>query len=145
MQTETHGPVANGHRGAAGDSQASAIVSHFRDLIQETTTLFHQEVELARAELNEKVDRARSGVASMAVAGGLTLSGIIILLFAAVFALGLVMDLWLASLILGGGATVLGLIVFGAARAALSPEALRPERTLRTLRRDTDLAREAAR
>lgn len=144
MQTENRGPEPNGQVTRAGDS-AGALVAHFRDLITETTTLFHQEVELARAEINEKVDRARTGVASMAVAGGLTLAGVIVLLMSAVFALGLVMDLWLACLIVGGGAVVLGLIVFGAARAALSAENLKPDRTLRTLRRDVDLAREQAR
>lgn len=144
METESRGPeYTDGQAARAGD--AAGVVSYVRDLIQETTTLFHQEVELARAEINEKVDQARTGVASMAVAGGLALAGVIILLFSAVFALGLVMDLWLACLIVGGGATVLGLIIFGAARAALSGENLKPDRTLRTLRRDVELAREQAR
>ncbi len=71
------------------------------DLTQELTTLVHQEIELAKAELAEKGKRAGLGAGMFGGAGLLVVLGLGCLTAAAVGALQLVMPVWLAALIVG--------------------------------------------
>jgi hypothetical protein len=115
-----------------------------RDLSRETTTLLRDEAALARAELGEKLDHFTSGAAELA--GGLLLAfaGFMVLLGAAVFGLAEVMPLWASSLLVGAVVLGIGVLLFMRARSQLAAERLTPERTLESLRRDADLARDEA-
>lgn len=111
------------------------------ELAQETTLLVRKEVELARAEMSEKVSEATTGVTSLAAGGAVAFCGLIFLLLSATYALALVMDAWLAALIVGVVTLVVGLGVLAAGRSKLSARNLQPRRTIQTLQEDTQWAR----
>jgi hypothetical protein len=116
------------------------------ELARETTALVSQEMALARVEIGEKVDRATSGVTSLAVGGAVTYAGLLVLLAAAVAGLdGLLQNLPLSALIVGAVVVLVGAALLFRGRRNLSAERLAPRRTVESLRRDTDLAREQMR
>jgi hypothetical protein len=118
------------------------------DLWRETTTLVHDEAELAKADMSEKVNQALAGVRSIAIGGAILMAGFIVLLFAAVNALAMVLppDLapWLAPLIVGGVVMLIGVIALGNGKKDLSADKLKLSRTTESLRRDRDMIKEHA-
>jgi hypothetical protein len=115
-----------------------------RDLSRETTTLLRDEAALARAELGEKVDHFTASSATLAGGMLLAFAGFMVLLGAAVFGLAESMPLWAASLLVGAAVLAIGAILLATARSRLRAEHLTPERTLESLRRDAELARDEA-
>jgi hypothetical protein len=126
--------------------EGRSLSALFSDLWRESSTLVHEEAELAKAELNEKVSNLMAGVGEIATGGAVLLAGFIVLLFAAVAALELALpephDAWLAPLIVGAAVMIVGFIALARGRANLKAENLAPERTMESLRRDADLAKE---
>ena len=123
-------------------------MSLFSDLWRETRTLVHQEAELAKAEISEKVSQVTTGAGEIAAGGAILFAGFIVLLFAAVGALELMLatehSMWLAPLIVGLVVMIVGYIVLSRGRKQISAESLTPERTLDSLQRDARLAKEHA-
>ena len=122
------------------------LVRLFMDLWRETSTLVHDEVELARVEVAGKVDQVGNGIAVIATAAAILCSGFVILLLAAVNALALAMPEntapWLAPLIIGAIVMIAGLVALSKGRHDLKARNLRPERTLQSIRRDREMVKE---
>ena len=131
------GARANGRRPLAG---------LFSDLWRETTTLVHDEVELAKADISDKVTQAGRGVGAVATGGAVLFAGFIVLLFAAVGALEMVLPPeqapWLAPLIVGAVVTIIGAVALSSGKKKLQAENLKPTRSIDSLRRDRDVAKE---
>jgi len=127
-------------------AQSRSLMSLFSDLWRETRTLVHQEAELAKAEISEKVSQVTTGAGEIAAGGAILFAGFIVLLFAAVGALELMLatehSMWLAPLIVGLVVMIVGYIVLSRGRKQMSAESLTPERTLESLQRDARLAKE---
>ena len=70
-----------------------------KSLSEDISTLVRQELALARAEMTEKGKRAGIGIGMFSGAGLLAFFGFGTLLATAILALALVMDAWLAALI----------------------------------------------
>ncbi len=123
-----------------------SLIALFSDLFRETSTLVHQEAELAKAEISEKVSEVGKGIAALAIGGAILIAGFMLLLFAA--ANGLAMMLpeehanWLAPLIVGLAVMVLGFIALGIGKRELSGSNLTPSRTMDSLRQDGQLVKE---
>lgn len=117
-----------------------------RELSEETVTLIRQEVELARAEVAEKVGRLGAGAALLAVAGVIGFVGFAVLTAAAVAGLALVFELWLAALILGAVYMAFALLA-GALGFALVKRNSRPlpSETVQTVREDVQWIRQKSR
>lgn len=130
-------------RGDQRGDEHRGVGTLIADLSRDTATLFRQELELARAEMREKVDEAKQGVAMSATSGGVLLAGLIILLMSATYALGLVWPLWAAALLVGALTVLIGGGLAGAGFARLKSTHFEPKRTLRSLQRGRDLARGA--
>jgi xanthine/uracil permease len=126
--------------------QGRSLMSLFSDLWRETRTLVHQEAELAKAEISEKVSQVTTGAGEIAAGGAILFAGFIVLLFAAVGALELMLatehSMWLAPLIVGLVVMIVGYIVLSRGRKQMSAESLTPDRTLESLQRDARLAKE---
>ncbi len=122
-----------------------SLASLFTDLFRETTTLVHQEAELAKAEMSEKVSQLGTGVAAMAVAGAVLFAGLLVLLGAAVGAIYMAMStehrIWLAPLIVGVVVLLIGFITFAAGRRELKARNLAPNKTIDSMRRNADLVK----
>lgn len=129
-------------------TQGRSLMGLFSDLWRETQTLVHQEAELAKAEISEKVSQVTTGAAEIASGGAVLFAGFIVLLFAAVGALELMLPaehaMWLAPLIVGLIVMIVGYILLSRGRKQMAAESLAPQRTIESLQRDARLAKEHA-
>lgn len=143
-QMERAGPIGTPHPEADG----KPLLSLFSDLWRETSTLVHDEAELAKAELSEKVSQMQTGAGEMAVAGGVMFAGFLVVLFAAVGALELLIDsphaLWIAPLVVGVVVMIVGYALLKRGQHQVKPQNLAPERTLQAMRDDANMARRHA-
>ncbi|MDB5414181.1 MAG: hypothetical protein JWR10_2516 [Rubritepida sp.] len=125
------------------DSQRS-VPDLLSDLVTQATTLMRQEVQLARAEIGEKVSSVGAAIGAMAVGGILLLAALIILLQAAVAALveygGL--RATIAALIVGVVVAVVGYIALHGAMTKLKTASLTPHRTAAQFSRDAEVIKE---
>lgn len=71
------------------------------ELTEETRLLLQQEIQLAKAEISEKVAQVERGAVSLSIGGALCYAGFLALLTAAFFGLAMVLDAWLSALIIG--------------------------------------------
>jgi membrane protein len=109
----------------------------------ETTTLLSQEMELARAEVGLQVNRATKGAAFFGVAAALAIAGLGALTACAVLALALVMDSWLAALIVGAALVIVAGIAAAIGKSRLKAVAPPvPERAMAGVRRDLEVVQE---
>jgi xanthine/uracil permease len=126
--------------------RSRSLIGLFSDLWRETQTLVHQEAELAKAEISEKVSQVTTGAGEIAVGGAILFAGFIVLLFAAVGALEMLLptehSIWLAPLIVGLIVMIIGYIVFARGRKQVRAESLAPQRTIESLQQDAKLAKE---
>ena len=113
------------------------------DLSGSVSTLFRKEIQLARAETSEKI--TQSMVAMGAIAGGaiLALAALIVLLQALVIALSeLGVPPGWASLIVGVIVAAIAYFMIHKGTNDLKASSLAPDRTMDSLRRDAQLAKE---
>ena len=126
--------------------QDRSLVGLFSDLWRETQTLVHQEAQLAKAELSEKVSQVTTGAGEIAAGGAVLFAGFIVLLFAAVGALQLMIPsehaIWIAPLMVGAAVMIIGYVVLSRGRKQLTADSMVPERTVQSLQRDARLAKE---
>ena len=107
------------------------------DFANETTDLLSKEMELARAEIGIQVKRAGTGAGLFGAAAVFGLLGLGALTACAIAALALVMDTWLAALIVGAALLVLAGIFALVGRSkvkAVAPPV--PERAIGEMKRD---------
>lgn len=110
---------------------------------EDVTTLVRQEAALARAEVTEKLTQLGRG-AALAAAGGLVLyAGLLALVFAAIQALGIAIDLWLAAVVVAAVVLVIGYAVLQIGLKQLGRSSSMPKRTVDALREDKELLTEA--
>lgn len=103
----------------------------------DTTTLVSQELELARAEIAVQAKRAGTGAGLFGGAAVVALAGLGALTACAIVALALVLDLWLAALIVGAALLVVGglLALMGRSKVKqVAPPV--PERAMQSVRQD---------
>jgi hypothetical protein len=116
------------------------------DLTESITTLFRQEIQLARAETSEKITQV--GVAIGAIAGGaiLALAALIVLLQALVIGIteAGVPAGW-ASLIVGVVVAVIAYVLIHKGTNDLKASSLAPDRTMSSLKRDAQVVKEQVR
>jgi Putative Actinobacterial Holin-X, holin superfamily III len=113
------------------------------DLSNNITTLFRKEIQLVRAETSEKISQV--GVAVGSIAGGaiLALAALIVLLQALVIGIAEagVPAGW-ASLIVGVIVAVIAYILIHKGTSDLKASNLAPSRTVASLKRDAQVAKE---
>ena len=121
------------------------LSSLFSELTQETASLFRQEIRLARAELTDKAHQAGRGAAEIAAGAVILLVALGALAAAAILGLALVVEPWLAALIVGAVLVLVGGIVVASGLSNLRTGNLAPHRTMGTLRDNTRWAKEQLR
>lgn len=130
-------PMTSG--GAA--SRDVSVTGLIKSLADDVTHLFSQEIALAKTEVRSAIKDIKAGVLSLAIGLGILFAGFIVLLGAAVAALALIMETWLAALIVGGVVCIIGLILLMKAKNALDPESMVPNRTIDSLKKDEAMVR----
>jgi hypothetical protein len=125
----------------ASQGRDTSVPGLIKSLADDVTRLFAQEIALAKTEVSSAVKDIKAGVLSLAVGLGVLFAGFIVLLFAAVAGLALVMETWLAALIVGGVVAIIGLVLLMKAKKSLDPEAMVPNRTINSLKKDEAMVR----
>lgn len=116
--------------GDGRNNDARSVVDLVKQLAENSSTLLQREGELLRAELSAKASEIRT--AAIAVGAGLAVvfSGVLILLLGAVWGLAESLPLWASALIIGGIASLAGLLMLRAGtKTATNPV---PEKTVDT-------------
>jgi uncharacterized membrane protein YqjE len=122
----------NGHERATHGA-GRGIGDLFRELTGETTALLRAEVALARSEIGEKVEQAKTGVTSMLAGSVVLFAGILGLMAAAILALSRIWPAWAAALVVGGAVTLIGLVLVLVGRSRVKTGNLTPDRTMESL------------
>jgi hypothetical protein len=127
-------------------ARGESTVGLLSGLAHDVTTLVKQEAALVRAEVGEKVEQAKAGVAETATGALVAYSGFLFLLLAGVLALNEWIEQgWLAALIVGGVVLLVGLILLARGRSNLKTTNLVPERTKEQLEEDARMVRKELR
>lgn len=144
--THAHGPSdyertdrPTTHRGSTHNRGFGSLIG---DLGRDLSRLMSDEVQLARAEAGESVNSIIMALITLASGLAFALAALIILLQALVGALAQVMEPWLASVIVGIGAAIVGFILAKAGQSKLQASNLAPNRTARNLQRDANVVKE---
>lgn len=133
-------------RPAASREQGSdSIADLIRNLATDLSALLGKEIQLAKAEVGESVSEVQTAVGAIATGAVVAIAGLVILLLSAVYGLSNVVDPWLAALIVGGAALLVGFMMVGAARKKMSAESLVPDRTIDAAKKDQDTIKRATR
>jgi Putative Actinobacterial Holin-X, holin superfamily III len=116
------------------------------DLTESITTLFRQEIQLARAETSEKITQVGVAIGAIAAGAMLALAALIVLLQALVIGIteAGVPAGW-AALIVGVVVAVIAYVLIHKGTNDLKASNLAPDRTMSSLKRDAQVVKEQAR
>ena len=128
---------------ASAMDQDRSTTSILRELMHEIPNLFTKELALARAEMRENLQQTRRGAMEVSTGGVVLLGGYVVLLMAAVYALSEVMEPWLAALLVGGIAALVGYMMVKSGMRHFDRQELRPDRTIGAVHKDADAIRGA--
>jgi len=120
------------------EDDAVGVGGLLRQLMREVPDLFTKELALAKTELQHNLAALKAGTAAVAAGAIVVLAGFIILLLAAVYALAMVVEPWLAALIVGAITVVIGFITLQSGKKQFEPAHLAPERALHAMQQDKD-------
>ena len=116
----------------------TSVLSLIRQLAHEVPALVTKEMALVKAEFPESLQATKQAATTVGMGAVLMLGGLIMVLMAAVYALSYVMEPWLAALIVGVAALVIGFFMVQAGNKKLDASNLIPERTTSTLQKDKE-------
>ncbi len=111
------------------------------ELSGDLSKLMRQELELAKAEFRQEAVKAGKATGMLAAAGFAGYLTTVLLSLALVFALGAVMPLGWAALIVAALWGVVGLVLYTTGRARMRTVNPKPERTVETLKEDAEWAK----
>ena len=112
------------------------------DLTSDLTNLLRKESQLVRAEFSEKVSQLLKAGGEFAAGAICLLAALLVLLQALVLLLAKFMDPALASALVGAVVAILGVILLRAGVKAADTDNLKPDRTIRQVGKDAQLAKE---
>jgi uncharacterized membrane protein YgcG len=122
-----------------------SIPALFGDAIERLGKLVHNEVQLARAEISEKVAQAGMGVTYVAAAGVLMIPVLVVLLITlALWLNDMGLSLVISHLIAAASAAVVSVILGVVGLNRFKPEKLTPTVTIQQVERDVAAAKELA-
>lgn len=138
----THRPVND-----PGPTDNRSVGELLGDMVNQVTQLFRKELQLARAEMGEKVSDASGAIPGIAGGGALAFGGLILLLLAAAAGIARLFAIeagW-GMLIVGLLAALIGYALVRGGTAKLKATNLTPHRTAEQLSRDAQAAKEQVR
>ncbi len=118
-----------------GSDDDHSIGGLLKQLGREIPSLLTKELALLKAEAKESVRTTKEGVAAVSTGGAVMFSGLIILLFAAVYALSEVIEPWAAALIVGAIAMLIGFMMVKAGQKKFQQD-MKPHHTINSLQKD---------
>lgn len=110
----------------------------FSELSQEASTLFRQEVQLAKVELSQKASKMGKEAAFIGAGGAIAYAGFLALIAAAIFGFAEFMPIWLSALLVGVVVAGIGYVLMQKGISALKEINPAPRRTIETLKEDKE-------
>jgi len=115
-----------------------------QDTIRNIQQIVRSEVHLAKSEVREEFAKAKASALLFAI-GTLTASfAVLMLLFAAVYALALFIPVWTAAVIMGCLLAVVAALMVSAGRSRFKQIRPTPKRTLETIKENVEWAKQQA-
>lgn len=112
-------------------------------LTDDISTLVRKEVDLAKAELQESAQQSAKAGGMIAAGGLVAYAGLILILIALAVVLGQWWDnFWLGSLVVGLVTAIIGAILLSSGMNQLKKVSLVPRKTMSSLNRDAEMAKE---
>ncbi|HEU4350217.1 MAG TPA: phage holin family protein [Actinoplanes sp.] len=127
-------PYRNDHR--QDEVEETSVGELIGNISNDLSQLFRQEVELAKAEVKQEATKAGKAAGMLGAAAFAGYLAIVLLSFALVFALGNVMDLGWAALIVAVLWGVVGAVMYANGRKKLKTVDPMPRRTVDTIKED---------
>jgi hypothetical protein len=113
------------------------------ELWENTEKLVRQELELAMAELDRKVDRLKVDVSMAVVGGAVIYAGLLAIVAGVILLLSKAIDPWLAALIVGVVISGAGFMLLQRGKKDLTSENIVPEKTAQSVQRSAQTFKEA--
>lgn len=120
-----------------------------RELRDDVVLLLRQEMQLLRTEMREKVSKVTRNSIYLAVGALVGYAAFVFLLQAAAYGIHAALSetlldplqsIWISNLIIGTGTGLLALVLILGARATIRKESLKPEKTIETMRGNSQWA-----
>jgi hypothetical protein len=108
----------------------------FSDLASETSTLFRNEVALAKVELTDKATKVGKNVASLVIGGAVAYAALLAICAAVILLLDMAMPAWLAALVVGLIVGCVAWLLISKAVANLRRTELTPQQSVESLKED---------
>lgn len=105
------------------------LMASFQHVMQSGVTLAHHEIRFAQKELARMATHYRMAAMYTVAAAALMVCGFFLLLSSLVFALNTWLDTWLACLVVGVFAWMLGIFLYGIGKDAMALDHALPFRT----------------
>lgn len=131
--------AAPGHRPVTGPGPDASLSDLIGRLGDDVTTLFRQEVELAKVEVKREVTTIGKASGMLAAGAVLALVALLLVAWAAAWGLAEIVPTGVAFLIVGLVFAAIAAAVAAAGRKKLQTVDLTPHATLETLQQDKDV------
>ncbi len=115
---------------------SESISDLIRDLATDLSTLLGKEIELGKSEVRESVSEAQTAVGAIVTGAVVAMAGLVVLLMSAVYGLSNLVEPWLAALIVGAAALLIGYLMVSSAKKKMSANSMVPDRTLGAAQKD---------
>ena len=133
----TNMPSADTTVSSKRDASLGELVS---ELSQEAMTLARKEIELAKVEMTEKINKVVKDLVFLAAGGAVAYLGLFFILFAVAEALSEAMPEWLAFAIVGLVLAVVGYVLVQKGMNEMKEINPVPQQTVETLKEDKEWA-----
>lgn len=136
-----HAPVIGDGDNGANRYENESVPGLVKKLAFDLSTLFRQELALAKAEMTSAAKDVRRGISSVAVGGSILYAGVLFLLVGVMLLLANWVSLPVAAFIVGGVVAIVGAILLQAGKSKMNIDTLKPDRTMQAVRKDADMAK----
>jgi len=114
----------------------------FSELARETSTLVHQEVQLAKTEMTQKATLVGKDAGMIGAGGAVAYAGFLAIIAGVILVLGLVIPMWLSALIVGIVVAGIGYFLINRGISSLKRSSFTPDQTIESLKEDTEWAKQ---
>jgi uncharacterized membrane protein len=118
------------------DNRSSGEI--IQDLLENVQEILRSEVRLAKAEITQEAKKAARSVAISAGGAILAIFALGLVLWAAVYALSLVLPMWAAALIIGVLVGIIAGAMIAAGRTRMKQVNPKPETTIRSVKENVE-------
>lgn len=101
------------------DPESESLGYLVTKLTDDTSLLVRQEIELAKRDLRQALDAARTELLKAAVGGAVAYAGALALVAGVILLLGLIVPMWLSALLIGGATATTGAVMLQRGKGGL--------------------------